>query len=178
MQLWKWNLDFTEPSNLMLFEDLSLLCALSRCLPGAQSFFHWIFSYSRTVLHRGKFCLCVTQGLPLLLLVPLAGKDRSPRHAMAQIQVCIFLPLGPGHLLSVIDFMEGTEGKWITFFGTMISRSKPSFGSYCWMSSQSNPTLWEGSYTSASPEPGVCQCGKRWAQGIIPKPRLFRAKGG
>lgn len=27
IQLWKWNMDFTEPSNLKLFEDLSLLCA-------------------------------------------------------------------------------------------------------------------------------------------------------
>lgn len=122
---------------------------VSQCLLGAQSFFHWIFSYSRTELHRRKFYLCITlcPGLPLLLLVALAGKDRSPRHSMAQIQVCIFLLLGPGHF-SATGFMEDTEGKQITFVGTTISGSKPSFGCYCWMSSQTDTTLWEGLHQS------------------------------
>lgn len=36
-------------------------------------------------------------GLPLRLLVALAGEDRSPRHAMTQSQVCMFLLLGPAY---------------------------------------------------------------------------------
>ena len=43
-------------------------------------------------------------GLPLLRLLAQAGKDRSPRHAVAQSQVCIFLLLGPGPLLSATGF--------------------------------------------------------------------------
>lgn len=42
MQIWKYNLGFTEFSNLKLHEDLSL--SARQCLPGAQHFFHWMLS--------------------------------------------------------------------------------------------------------------------------------------
>lgn len=43
-------------------------------------------------------------GRPLLWLVALAGEDRSPRHTMAQSQVCIFFFLGLGSPLSATGF--------------------------------------------------------------------------
>lgn len=77
-------------SKIWALQSHPISCCLKICLSfgfksvlGAQSFFHWIFSYSRTVLLRGKFCLCVTLCPGLVVL---AGKDRAPRHAMLKFK--------------------------------------------------------------------------------------------
>lgn len=97
MQFWKCNLDFTELPNLKLFADLSLLCVHASACLGLR------ISSTGSAANPGQGCaggravplLLTCSTLPLLLLVALASKSRTPGHVITQILGVQFLPSGP-----------------------------------------------------------------------------------